>query len=127
MHRRTYDHTISSVKDNMKDFLRTNIPVLLVVAVSMYVNLAVLTNKFELMSEKNEERHAVLLQIKASVDTNTLTLNDLRNADTGLSHRLDRVEEYVPHKIIGVETDLIRVTKDYELLAYKVDQMSINK
>lgn len=112
----------------VKGFLLNNGIVLITVAMTMVVNLAVLDQKFSTQAEDINVNTRLLGNIGEDLERNTLKLNDLVNADLRLEARLSLIEGYVPTDIVKLEKDVLSLTKDHELLAFKVEtQLGSNK
>ena len=97
----------------MPEWLKTNLPMVVLFVIGTYVGLQTLEVKFKFQEERATERYHMLVSIQKEIAANTKQLTELHSNFEGLNSRLTRVETYVPMSITELE-------KKVMLLGYKL-------
>ena len=102
----------------MPDWLKTNLPMVIMFTVGTYVGLQTLEVKFTNQEQRASERYRMLVSIQAEIAGNTKHLVELHSSFDGLNSRLIRVETYVPVSITELEKRVMLI--DYKLEKGKI-------
>ena len=108
----------------MPDWVKQNIPVVVLFILGTYVGLQSLETKFDYQEGRAKERYHILVDIQNAVTDHTIRLSALRQEYQGLQSRLLSVEAYIPHSLTNIEKDVIAIKKDIALLHYKLQKGS---
>ena len=98
----------------MPEWLKTNLPMVILFTVGTYVGLQTLEVKFDFQEQRASERYRMLVLIQQEIAENTKQLTELHSNFEGLNSRLIRIETYVPMSITELE-------KKVMLLGYKLE------
>lgn len=96
----------------MPDWLKSNLPVIVMFIIGSYVGLQTLEIKFNYQEQKAQERYRLLLGIQATTQSQNQKLTELTTEFSNLEGRLSRLEAVFPHSISTLEAEVNSLEKD---------------
>jgi dimeric dUTPase (all-alpha-NTP-PPase superfamily) len=104
----------------MPDWVKQNIPVVVLFVIGIYVGLQTLEVKFSYQETRAQERYRIMISIEEALKVNTQELTKLQSNYNGLNARVSVIETYIPRSITDLE-------KEVMILGYKVENSDKEK